>query len=173
MHKSQWVWHGETLTLGAQSEGKGWKITLPDGSTHTLTEATVGEGNRLTLRDAQHGWTVAYYLSPSEVQILYRGRLYRFQRPRPVGSAPAHGSAEGVLTAPMPGLVTKVLVQVGDRVEAGQRLLVLEAMKMEQALFAPFDGIVHQLNAQEGDIVQEGTILVEIVEASTSEGTDA
>jgi len=47
-------------------------------------------------------------------------------------------------------------------VEAGQRLLVLEAMKTEQALRAPFAGVVARLNAREGDLVQEGAVLVEI-----------
>jgi biotin carboxyl carrier protein len=56
-------------------------------------------------------------------------------------------------------------VQQGDPVEAGQRLLVLEAMKTEQALRAPFAGVVAQLNAREGDLVQEGTVLVEIRES--------
>ncbi|MFQ3611372.1 MAG: biotin/lipoyl-containing protein, partial [Fimbriimonadales bacterium] len=131
-------------------------------TTYTLTSATTLGTGLIVLSDGQRHWQVAYHQTLNEVQILYRGRLYRFQRPRPVGSTTQHGSADGLLTAPMPGLITKVLVQVGDRVEAGQRLLVLEAMKMEQALYAPFEGTVRQLNAKEGEIVQEGAILVEI-----------
>ncbi len=173
MRKTQWMWHGETLTLDAQTEGKGWRISLPSGETHLLSEAFLSVPGHLTLSDGTHRWQVAYHLTQNEVQILYRGRLYRFQRPRVGGSSLTHSSAEGTLTAPMPGLISKVLVQKGDRVEAGQRLLVLEAMKTEQVLRAPFAGIVQQLNAQEGEIVQEGTILVEVVEQQSWENSDA
>jgi 3-methylcrotonyl-CoA carboxylase alpha subunit len=67
-----------------------------------------------------------------------------------------------MLSAPMPGLVRKVLVQVGEAVEAGQPLIVLEAMKTEQTLRAPYAGVVRALTCREGEVVQEGTLLVEI-----------
>jgi 3-methylcrotonyl-CoA carboxylase alpha subunit len=69
----------------------------------------------------------------------------------------------------MPGLVSKVFVQQGERVETGQRLLVLEAMKTEQALRAPFAGVVARLNTQEGDLVQEGAVLIVIEESLDSD----
>jgi len=65
----------------------------------------------------------------------------------------------------MPGRVTAVEVKQGEKVAKGQRLLTLEAMKMEHALTAPFDGIVADLNAAPGQQVSEGTVLVR-VEAS-------
>ena len=65
----------------------------------------------------------------------------------------------------MPGKVTAVEVSTGEKVANGQRLLTLEAMKMEHALTAPFDGVVAELNAREGAQVSEGTVLVR-VEAS-------
>jgi len=53
-------------------------------------------------------------------------------------------------------------VTAGEAVVAGQRLLVLEAMKMEQALLAPFDGTVAELSAVAGGQVAEGTVLARI-----------
>ena len=64
----------------------------------------------------------------------------------------------------MPGRVTAVEVAEGETVAAGQRLLTLEAMKMEHALTAPFDGIVAELSAAAGQQVSEGQLLV-IVES--------
>ncbi len=164
MPKSRFEWHGNPLEIEAHPEGAEWKVSLPDGSQHRVRVDRSSSEGTLIVHTPNKAWRVAYHATPTEVQILYQGRFYRFQRPQPAGSPHHHASAEGVLTAPMPGLITKVFVQVGDRVEARQRLLVLEAMKMEQALYAPFEGIVQQLNAKEGEIVQEGTILVEIVE---------
>jgi 3-methylcrotonyl-CoA carboxylase alpha subunit len=72
------------------------------------------------------------------------------------------GAHDGEIEAPMPGRVTAVEVAQGDNVTKGQRLLTLEAMKMEHALVAPFDGTVAELNAAPGQQVSEGTVLVKI-----------
>ena len=62
----------------------------------------------------------------------------------------------------MPGRIISVDVKQGDPVTAGQKLLVLEAMKMEQAILAPFDGVVAELKAIAGAQVSEGALLVRI-----------
>jgi len=165
MYKTEYRYQGELITLTAQPEGRGWKVTLPDGMEHTILHAEAGE-HTLTLHTPTGVVQIAYAHTPQSVEVQYRGRVYRFQRAEPTRTgATQHSSAEGILTAPMPGLVTKVFVQQGERVEAGQRLLTLEAMKTEQSLRAPFAGIVQQLNAREGELVQEGAVLVEIVES--------
>ncbi|HEX8484024.1 acetyl/propionyl/methylcrotonyl-CoA carboxylase subunit alpha [Sphingomonas sp.] len=71
-------------------------------------------------------------------------------------------AADGAILAPMPGRVIAVDVAKGDHVAKGQKLVTLEAMKMEHALVAPFDGIVAELNATEGAQVVEGTTLVQV-----------
>jgi propionyl-CoA carboxylase alpha chain len=74
------------------------------------------------------------------------------------------GAAPGSLVSPMPGVVRKVWVRVGDRVAAGAVLLVLEAMKMEQDVTAPAAGRVVELAAREGDQVEAGRVLAVIEE---------
>ncbi|MGH3284300.1 MAG: acetyl-CoA carboxylase biotin carboxyl carrier protein subunit, partial [Streptosporangiaceae bacterium] len=74
----------------------------------------------------------------------------------------------GSLLAPMPGVVRRVLVEVGAVVAAGQPLLVLEAMKMEQTVAAPADGVVAELRAKAGEQVAAGQVLA-VVEANTAE----
>ena len=69
---------------------------------------------------------------------------------------------DGAILSPMPGRVIAVLVVAGQAVARGERLLVLEAMKMEQALIAPFDGVVAELKVVEGAQVPEGTLLARI-----------
>jgi 3-methylcrotonyl-CoA carboxylase alpha subunit len=78
------------------------------------------------------------------------------------GTGTSHGVHDGEIEAPMPGKVTAVEVSAGEKVEKGQRLLTLEAMKMEHALTAPFDGSVAELNTKAGAQVTEGQILVKV-----------
>jgi len=68
-------------------------------------------------------------------------------------------SSGGAIIAPMPGRIVSVEVTEGATVKAGQKLAVLEAMKMEQALIAPFDGVVVELTAAAGAQVSEGALL--------------
>ncbi|MGR6327860.1 acetyl/propionyl/methylcrotonyl-CoA carboxylase subunit alpha [Sphingomonas sp. XXL09] len=72
------------------------------------------------------------------------------------------GAADGAILAPMPGRIIAVDVTEGARVTAGQKLVTLEAMKMEHSLTAPFDGTVAALAATAGGQVTEGTMLVRI-----------
>ena len=66
------------------------------------------------------------------------------------------------LTAPMPGKVLQVLVEVGQQVESGQPLMIMEAMKMEHRIVASHEGRVSAINFSEGDQVQQGTALIEM-----------
>jgi 3-methylcrotonyl-CoA carboxylase alpha subunit len=77
-------------------------------------------------------------------------------------------AADGAILAPMPGKVTSVEVAAGDRVTKGQRLLTLEAMKMEHGLVAPFDGVVAELNAKAGAHVQVDAVLVVVMPEEAS-----
>ena len=72
----------------------------------------------------------------------------------PAGPAP--------LVAPMPGLVVRVMAAPGDEVQAGQGLVVVEAMKMENELRAAAAGRVRAVHAREGQAVEKGTVLVEL-----------
>jgi 3-methylcrotonyl-CoA carboxylase alpha subunit len=100
-----------------------------------------------------------------------QGRTWRFEPAASRGTGASHRLRDGEIEAPMPGKVTVVEVSQDEKVVKGQRLLTLEAMKMEHALTAPFDGIVAELNAREGAQVSEGQLLVRIEEADPSPRT--
>jgi len=120
---------------------------------------------------------------PDRVDLEIDGtrRVYRVQRVGPdayvdasdgssaLTEVPRFGDPEklapaGSLLAPMPGLVRRVLVEVGAVVAPGQPLLVLEAMKMEQTVAAPAAGVVAELRAKAGEQVSTGQVLA-VVEA--------
>lgn len=62
----------------------------------------------------------------------------------------------------MPGNIPVVFVKIGDRVAEGEKLLILEAMKMKNQIIAPFPGIVKEVNVKQGDVVPKNHILIEI-----------
>lgn len=74
-------------------------------------------------------------------------------------SAPAGADA---LTAPMPGAILKILVNVGDAVKQNQPLMILEAMKMENEIVASSDGTVTGIHVQQGDVVNPGDPLITV-----------
>ena len=76
--------------------------------------------------------------------------------------AASSGSGGGNVTAPMQGTIVKLLVEVGETVAAGESLLVLEAMKMENHIAAEIDGTVKEIRAAAGDTVGAGDVLVVI-----------
>ena len=72
-------------------------------------------------------------------------------------------SGDGRIKAPIPGLVARVLVAVGERVEVGQPILSLEAMKMQNEIRAPRSGTVNRIDVAPGDAVTLHKLLAEIV----------
>ncbi len=72
------------------------------------------------------------------------------------------GEGDAAIRAPMNGRLVAIAVEEGDRVEAGQRLAVVEAMKMEHALVAPHAGVVRDLEASVGDQVEMGERIMRV-----------
>ena len=68
----------------------------------------------------------------------------------------------GAVTAPMPGTVIRIEKKAGDTVRAGELVLILEAMKMENEIQAPVDGTIISLNCTEGGTVSGGDVLFEV-----------
>ena len=99
---------------------------------------------------------------PSPAMLVAEGgSVWQLTPWRAEGSA-AGAAGDGAILSPMPGKVIAVEVAAGDRVSKGQKLLTLEAMKMEHSLTAPFDGVVAELNAAAGAQVQVEALLVKI-----------
>lgn len=80
----------------------------------------------------------------------------------PVAPRAASAAGAGGIAAPMPGLVLVIKTREGDVVQAGQTLLIMEAMKMENAITAAYSGTVTKIYVREGDSVGEGDLLVDV-----------
>ena len=112
-------------------------------------DAEIG-GRRLRARVTRAGERLVVHAGRGDVELTAKPR---FELPGAV-------LATGSLVAPMPGKVIDVRVAVGDRVTAGQTLVLLEAMKMEHPLIAPEDGVVVEVRAAVGEQVSNGALLL-------------
>lgn len=95
--------------------------------------------------------------SPVEVDLLSERELARMLAGGPAAGRAADGTVS--ITAPMPGKVVKCLLEAGDPVEAGQGVIVVEAMKMENELRSTVAGTVRDFKVAEGDNVDAGEVL--------------
>jgi 3-methylcrotonyl-CoA carboxylase alpha subunit len=158
------IWRGAAAVATAEEEGAsfaglaGFRLNAPERASATLGRA--GDFRRIDLDDDAPMAAVSGFRDDERVVIFYEGQAYAFDLTArgSVGAA----AGDGVIVAPMPGKVTSVEVSKGEKVAKGQRLLTLEAMKMEHGLVAPFDGVVTELNAKGGSQVSEGTVLAKI-----------
>jgi len=134
-----------------------------DGMEVELDEADATPIHLLSDRLSVHGpdgtFSAVAVRSGDAVLVSYRGRQFRIERSLSRARA-ARGGETGEIFAPMPGLIVEVLVAVGESVKNGQKLLVLEAMKTQQAFVAPFDGHVSRVAVQATDQVVEGQELI-------------
>ncbi|MEM8824143.1 MAG: biotin carboxylase N-terminal domain-containing protein [Pseudomonadota bacterium] len=132
-------------------------------------EADLGDGTRIVERVGA-GFSVegqpaaaSWHRDPGRLTLFW-GNAYPFDLPDPLDVAAGTGPAAGVVEAPMPGLVKAVFATAGAPVAAGDRLAVLEAMKMEHVLRAARDGIVAEVLCAMGDQVEAGAPLVRLEE---------
>jgi propionyl-CoA carboxylase alpha chain len=170
----------------------GWRnvVSAPQRISYTaageqfdVAYRVLGEDVQAWVNGAALGQTIRQSASPDRVDLEIDGirRVYRVHRvdddtyvdasdgSSTLTEVPRFGDPEkltpaGSLLAPMPGLVRRVLVEVGAVVTAGQPLLVLEAMKMEQSVAAPAAGAVAELRAKVGEQVAAGQVLA-VIEA--------
>ncbi|MEA3031952.1 MAG: 3-methylcrotonyl-CoA carboxylase alpha subunit [Sphingomonadales bacterium] len=167
---------GQAL-IGDQ-DGGGWTVFAPGAAARDAwTRATGFRMNaapdlRVRLTDGESEYEVDLAAPGADPQPLLpwesgfmineEGQAFYLRPPVFDGRGGAGGAGDGAIISPMPGKLIAVEVKQGDSVTRGQRLVTLEAMKMEHSLAAPFDGIVAELNAKEGAQVSEGALLVRI-----------
>ncbi|CAM3282981.1 biotin carboxylase N-terminal domain-containing protein [Nocardioides dubius] len=147
---------------GTVSQVGEWRIRTLD-----RVRLGVGAAERLEVSVDGERQVVFVDAGPHVVEVVHRGQRFVFTRPDPFAAA-GHELAEGEVTAPMPGTVLAVSTAAGQRVQAGDPLVIMEAMKMELTLKAPFDGVVAQVGAVVGDQVALGAVLV-VVEPDDAE----
>jgi 3-methylcrotonyl-CoA carboxylase alpha subunit len=137
-----------------------WRVRV-DESEFELSSEAMPDGRLRLVSDG--GVTVAEVTPEGGRRFVRLGVLdFVLERAGSGKLRAAAGGHDGGLSAPMPGVITKVMVVVGDEVTRGQPLLALEAMKMEHLIRAPREGRVKRVGASPGQMVQAGAELVEL-----------
>jgi biotin carboxyl carrier protein len=162
------------------------QLSGPSGAVKRIVELEHAENGWRISMDGQPLDADVAEVAPHTFSILLRGHVHEVRvAPAPNGTlhiqdglqafaaevvdprawrGRRHGDAEAEgrqqVAAPMPGKVVRVLVKVGDKVEAGQGLIVVEAMKMQNEIRSPKSGIVERVLANEGQAVNNGDVLV-------------
>jgi biotin carboxyl carrier protein len=154
---------GKTRIVELQRNGVGWQVSL-DGVAREVDAIEVapnvysillnGESHEIRIAPGVDGKLIAQSRHHEFTADVIDPRTWRGRRH---GAVEAEGRQQ--IIAPMPGKVIRVLVKPGDKVEAGQGLLVVEAMKMQNEVRSPKTGTVERLLAKEGQPVNAGEVL--------------
>ena len=153
-----------------------------NGRERIVTAGRCAAGWWIQFADEEPARVQQVYLASAQSQrwASLDGSAYTFsaapgsaQSHSPAARAGSRGMGSGSVTAPMPGLVRAVLIALGEQVERGQPLLLLEAMKMEIRISASAAGRVQRLLAEAGALVERGQLLVEIVSGDHGAATSA
>ncbi len=146
------------IAVAAHFRGRGYLLDLPGGTRAAKGDLSADgrlaadlDGRRLRAHVVRRGaeWTIFRGAEARTLVLVDR-----------LAAAEAGGGGDGKLVAPMPGKIVAVHVKAGDRVTRGQKLVVLEAMKMEHTILAPADGTVERVRFAAGEQTAEGEELV-------------
>jgi 3-methylcrotonyl-CoA carboxylase alpha subunit len=148
----------EERTIQATARKQGWMLQIgeravsADGEQHPDGAFAVTiDGIRRQVIVLDHG---------AETAVFIDGESWLLVEIDPLAARQGEDPAGGRLTAPMPGRVTRLLVEAGSTVRRGQPLMVIEAMKMEHTIIAPAEGKVERVRFTVGDMVEEGAELI-------------
>ena len=155
--RSLWKDGDRVRVVELEAVGSGrWRVRVDDALIELDVEPLPGGDLRLS---SGHDVRIAEITPDGAKRFVHlAGMDFVFERES--GGRKRAGAASGGLEAPMPGIVTRVLIAPGDEVKQGQPLLALEAMKMEHVIRSPRDGRVKSVAARAGEMVTGGLALV-------------
>lgn len=163
--------NGEEAELEVRRQGAQLQVTLPDGRSADLRLIHQnGAALVLEYQDAngrRQLISTAAYIDGDKRQVWANGRYFTYSRQRH-NAAPETAVASGSLASAIPAVVAQILVSPGDEVAAGDKLILLESMKMVIPIQAPTAGIVTAVHCQPGQSIQAGVPLIELKETATT-----
>ncbi len=111
----------------------------------------------------ENSWhKMPYFIENAQLYLIHQGHLYSFEDLAHIDHSTKTEQHDGnIIISPMPGMITKIWKKIGDSVDKGEKLLALEAMKMEHTVAAPKSGKIKNIHFNTGDQVIEGSELIE------------
>lgn len=157
---------GQAIEMDIEEQGENLKIRI-EHETLLADLLEIAAPSLYSIILDNDSYEVSIERRDDQYVVLIAGELYTVkvqdERTRRLAAvAPKARASEGevVIKAPMPGMVVALDVSLGDVVEKGQGLLVLEAMKMQNELRAPRPGTIKSVNVQQGERVEHGRVMI-------------
>ncbi|MCU1617609.1 MAG: Carbamoyl-phosphate synthase chain ATP-binding protein, partial [Frankiales bacterium] len=159
---------GEPVTVRLRGRSTSAEVRIGDGEPTVASASRTGDRLTVTLDGLTGSFAVAHV--GGTVWLAADGRAFPLREHERLASAAGAAESDGAVTSPMPGTVTVVQASLGDRVEAGTPLLVVEAMKMEHVLTAPVAGVVAELPVTAGQSVRLDERVAVVTPTAADEG---
>jgi acetyl-CoA/propionyl-CoA carboxylase biotin carboxyl carrier protein len=159
---------GEPVTVRLRGRSTSAEVRVGDGEPTVASASRTGDRLTVTLDGLTGSFAVAHV--GGTVWLAADGRAFPLREHERLASAAGAAESDGAVTSPMPGTVTVVQASLGDRVEAGTPLLVVEAMKMEHVLTAPVAGVVAELPVTAGQSVRLDERVAVVTPTAADEG---
>jgi 3-methylcrotonyl-CoA carboxylase alpha subunit len=169
---------GDAIAASPWDASDGFQLTggrlvampvVADGETVVATVSFASHGIDVVVDNVAAAADAEIVDGPNEVYVLRHGRQTVVRRRELAETSGDERDADGVVRSPMHGKVLAVLVEAGAAVRKGERVAVVEAMKMEHALTAALDGTVSEVAAEAGSQVAEGAVVLRIDPAGRAE----
>ena len=155
--------NGQKYEIEIQRDGK----LLVNGSERSVDFRQVGDSSLFSIVTQDRSHEVVIEERDDEYEVLMEGRLFtanvmderaQLLASRRVGVTVDSGEIS--IKCPMPGMIVAIIVSEGQEIKAGQTLVILESMKMQNELKAPRDGVVQRIHIEAGNSVEQGKVLV-------------
>lgn len=144
--------------------GGGWTVAVDDGPTHEVQGERLGHGEwALTWAGQRRVFGAHPKGERVDLQLGHRSWTAKAVDARKAALELGAGGGAGVVVTQMPGVIVRVPVTEGQEVAAGDPIIVVEAMKMENELKAPVAGVVQTIHVQPAQTVESGETLITIV----------
>lgn len=140
-----------------------FKVIINDKQEYTITDVEV-ESNLISFKADDKFYNIHCFSDKDKTHLSIDGENYilELEKGKSIKAKTDKQQKVNSVFSPMPGLIVKVPVSVGDEVKSGETLAIVEAMKMQNELPSPRDGIVKKINGKEGEQVDALQVIVEL-----------
>ncbi|NQV19300.1 MAG: acetyl-CoA carboxylase biotin carboxyl carrier protein subunit [Armatimonadetes bacterium] len=140
-----------------------FKVIINDKQEYNISDVEV-ESNLITFKADNKLHNIYFYSNKDITYLSIDGENYTLEFEKDISTKSKSGKQQkgNSVFSPMPGLLVKVSVSVGDKVKSGDTLAIVEAMKMQNELPSPRDGTIKKINGKEGEQVDALQVIVEL-----------
>jgi biotin carboxyl carrier protein len=151
----------QTHKINLEKDDDLFKVIIDDKQEYNILDVEV-EPNLISFKADDKLYIIYCFSYKDKTYLSIDGENYILEKDKTSKAKTGKQQKGNSVSSPMPGLLVKVPVSVGDKVKSGDTLAIVEAMKMQNELPSPRDGIVKKINGKEGEQVDALQVIVEL-----------